>query len=49
MNGAKLRRVENNPNSNLSERCCDFKLLEAKCREYNQVKLKRKSSDGNKF
>ena len=23
-----------NPNSKISKRCCDFKLLENKCREY---------------
>ena len=23
-----------NPNSKISKRCCDFKLLEKKCREY---------------
>lgn len=26
----------NNPNSNLSKRCCNFKLLEEKCVEYNK-------------
>lgn len=26
----------NNPTSKLSKRCCDFKLLEKKCMEYNK-------------
>lgn len=34
-NALKLyNEKENNPNSNLSKRCCNFKLLEEKCKEY---------------
>lgn len=29
--------VENNPNSNLAQRCCDFQLLEEKCKEYTKM------------
>ncbi len=36
-NALKLyNEKENNPNSNLSKRCCNFKLLEEKCREYKK-------------
>ncbi len=29
--------VENNPNSNLAQRWCDFQLLEEKCKEYTKM------------
>ncbi len=36
-NALKLyNEKENNPNSKLSKRCCNFKLLEEKCREYKK-------------
>ena len=34
-NAEKLYRLkEQRPNNNISKRCCDFKLLEEKCKEY---------------
>jgi len=36
-NALKLyNEKEKNPDSNLSKRCCNFKLLEEKCREYKK-------------
>lgn len=36
-NATKLYNEKiNNPNSNISKRCCNFKLLEEKCVEYSK-------------
>lgn len=37
VNALKLYNEKvNRPNSKISKRCCDFKLLEVKCQEYNK-------------
>ncbi len=45
-NAMKLYQEKaNNPNSNLSKRCCDFKLLEEKSKLYNKKQKEKKCSN----